>query len=450
MEQQLFQEAIDFLYDIPRFTTKNSQTHTKEFLALLGSPQNAFKTIHVAGSNGKGSTCKFLFEMLKLTGKKTGLFTSPHLVDIRERFLLSDTQMVSVTEFLEAYQLVKQAAEQQEKNSGAYPTFFEFIFAMGMVLFQRAGVEICVLETGLGGRLDATNTVAEPMLTIITSISLEHTEYLGDSIGAIAGEKAGILKPGVPVVFDANEREATAVIVSRAKELSCPYYGISKNMCQILEIKRNFIEFSISTRYDKDTRWRIPFAAEYQVVNAALAVTAIRWLLEKQQVSLQLDETQVTDALKETLSRTRWAGRMEEAEPDVFLDGAHNLAGVTAFVAAADKLCSQDAERPILLFSMVKEKDYEHAIQCLAQSVNWGAVLVATIPNQRGIPAEELQQIFSREKISVEAIDDYKKAYDRAYFMKKSGQKLFCTGSLYFIGALKEHMNSRIEEEHND
>ena len=288
------------------------------------------------------------------------------------------------------------------------------------------------------------------VMTNITSISLEHTEYLGVTIGAIAGEKAGILKPNVPVIFDANEEEATQVIEARAKELSCPYYGISKNMCHIQEIKRNFIEFSISTRYDKDTRWHIPFAAEYQVMNAALAIAAMRCLLERGQVSLRLEEVQVTDALQKTLARTRWAGRMEEVEPDVFLDGAHNLAGVTAFVAAADKLCGQDAELPILLFSMVKEKDYKHAIQCLAQSVKWGAVLVATIPNQRGNPAEELQQIFAEENLEVTAIDDYKKAYDRAYSMKKEGQKLFCTGSLYFIGALKEHMNSRFEEEHND
>ncbi len=456
MEKQLFKEAIDFLYDIPKFTTKNSQAHTKEFLALLGSPQNSFKTIHVAGSNGKGSTCKFLFEMLKLTGKKVGLFTSPHLVDIRERFLVSqgsesssedscvnaDPQLVSVSEFLESYQIVKQAAEQQEKNSGAYPTFFEFIFAMGMVLFQRAGVEICVLETGLGGRLDATNTVDNPILTIITSISLEHTEYLGETIGAIAGEKAGIIKPTVAVIYDANEPEAEQVIKARGAELESPVYGISKNMCQILEINRNFIEFSISTRYDKETRWRIPFVAEYQVMNAALAITGMRYLLDKQFVVFGEKETLL---LQEILANTHWAGRMDEVEEDIFFDGAHNLSGVTEFVKAAKHLCDADQIQPMLLFSMVKEKDYRHAIQCLARACDWEAVFVATIPNQRGIPAEELQQIFAEENLEVTAIDDYKKAYDRVYSMKKEGQKLFCTGSLYFIGALKEHIESRKE-----
>lgn len=479
MEKQLFQEAVDFLYDIPRFTTKNSQSHTKEFLSLLGSPQDSFQTIHVAGSNGKGSVCKFLFEMLKLTGKKVGLFTSPHLVDIRERFLISgseetstiqnkmqeqyedakksnvnvqDAQMVSVEEFLTAYEIVKRAAKLQEKNSGAYPTFFEFIFAMGMVLFQRAGVEICVLETGLGGRLDATNTVTAPMLTVITSISLEHTEYLGDTIGAIASEKAGIIKAGAPVIFDANEPEASVVIEDRAKALQSPFLGISKNMLQILEIKRNFIEFSMSTRYDNDTRWQIPFSAEYQAMNASLAITAMRYLLEQKLVSLKAcqglsevsqEDAKQTQALCQVVASTRWAGRMEEVETDVFFDGAHNLSGVTEFVKTARELTREDASRPILLFSMVKEKDYCHAIECLVTGVEWAEVLVATIPNQRGIPAEELKQIFADHDRSVEAIDDYKKAYDRAYSMKKEGQKVFCTGSLYFIGALKEYRLER-------
>lgn len=440
MTNNFFTDAVNFLYDIPKFTTKNSQSHTKDFLALLGSPQDSFTTIHVAGSNGKGSVCKFLNEMLLLTGKKVGLFTSPHLVDIRERFLI-DGQMCSVEAFMEAYMLVKVVAEQQQENSGAYPTFFEFIFAMGMVLFQKAGVEICVLETGLGGRLDATNTVTAPVLTIITSISLEHTEYLGDTIGAIAGEKAGIIKPGAMVVFDANEPEAEAVIEARAKALGSPYCGISKNMCHILEIKRNFIDFSLSTKYDNEASWQVPFAAEYQVMNASLAITGMRYLMEKGVVAL------ATEQMQQAISSTSWQGRMEEVLPDIFFDGAHNLAGITEFVKSACRLSKEDKRRPILLFSMVKEKDYRHAIQCLVKSVAWADVLVATIPNQRGIPAEELQQIFSEENMTVKAVTDYRQAFDRVCSMKLEGQKVFCTGSLYFIGALKEYIQSKEDEQ---
>lgn len=481
-------EAVNFLYDIPKFTTKNSPQHTKDFLVLLGNPQDSFKTIHVAGSNGKGSVCKFMNEMLIRTGKSVGLFTSPHLVDIRERFLING-QMCSEEAFLDAYMQVKSAAEQQQAASGAYPTFFEFIFAMGMVLFREANLEYVVLETGLGGRLDATNTVTAPLLTIITSISLEHTEYLGDTIALVAGEKAGIMKPGAPVVFDANEPEATEVIKARARELGVPFYGVEKNMCRILEIKRNLIDFSLTTQYDKKTNWRIPFTAFYQVMNASLAITGMRVLQEMELRSEAAGSTEagvstdseagvstnsvadasmnsVTDAdLYQAIAHTHWQGRMEEVLPNVFLDGAHNVAGITEFVKNVNLLLQNiresagedcgfektDADvspkvnasgkKPILLFSMVKEKDYVKAIRLLAESVDWAQVFVATIPNQRGIPSEELQHIFKSENgLIVESVPDHRQALDKVLELQQTGQMVFCTGSLYFIGALKEEL----------
>lgn len=191
-----FQKAVEYLLSIPKFTKKNSLEHTKELLHILGNPQENMKILHVAGSNGKGSVCMFLDHILRAGGKETGLFTSPHLEDIRERFVING-EMCTKEEFLGAYGEVSEAVEIIKKKNFPHPTFFEFIFAMGMVLFSRAGVEYAVLETGLGGRLDATNSIEHPLITVITSISLEHTEILGDTIEQIAGEKAGILKPGV-------------------------------------------------------------------------------------------------------------------------------------------------------------------------------------------------------------------------------------------------------------
>lgn len=425
------EEAVNFLYDIPKFTTKNTPQHTRDFLALLGNPQDAFKAIHVAGSNGKGSVCKFLYEMLLKDGKTVGLFTSPHLVDIRERFLVNG-KMCSEEQFLDAYVQVKKAAECQQEASGAYPTFFEFIFAMGMVLFREAGLAYVVLETGLGGRLDATNTIASPLLTILTSISLEHTEYLGDTIALVAGEKAGILKPGAPVVYDANEPEAVEVIEARARELGCASYGITKKMCQIDKIKRKFIDFSLFTTYDKHTRWQIPFAAQYQVMNASLAITGAR-------VLSQMGELTLTDEqMQDSIAHTTWQGRMEEVLPEVYFDGAHNVAGITEFVKNVKQL---SVLRPLLLFSMVKEKDYHKAVAILAKEVEWAEVYVATIPSQRGIPAKELQEIFDQENgRKVRSIPDYKQALNQVLDAKREGQMVFCTGSLYFIGALKAYL----------
>ena len=436
MLEKKMEEAVNFLYDIPRFTTKNSPQHTKEFLQLLGAPQDSFATIHVAGSNGKGSVCKFLYEMLLKSGKRCGLFTSPHLVDIRERFLI-DGQMCSQAAFLEAFETVKSAAEKQQAISGSYPTFFEFVFAMGMVLFRESGVEVVVLETGLGGRLDATNSVTAPLLTILTSISLEHTEYLGDTIALIAGEKAGIIKPGVPVVFDANEPEAVAVIEAKAREYNCPFVGINKINYQLLEIKRNLIDFSLTTQYDENTVWRVSFMAEYQAMNAALAITGMRILQE--QGFFALTDQQMYEAI----AGAKWQGRFEEVMPDVILDGAHNVGGITEFLKNLELMdAEEDATEPILLFSMVKEKDYHQAIRLLA-GYSWSQVVVTTIPSQRGIPAEELQQIFAEENgLTVESIEDYRQAFETVLGLRKPGQKVFCTGSLYFIGALMEHIEN--------
>ncbi len=186
-------QAVEFLYGIPKFTKKHSLAHTQHFMELLGNPGNRCKVIHVAGSNGKGSVCCFLYHMLLSEGKTAGLFTSPHLIDVRERFQLNGA-LCGEDQFLSAYARVKKTAEELERKGLGYPTFFEFIFAMGMVIFEEAGVEYIVLETGLGGRLDATNSVAHPVLCIITSISLEHTEILGDTIAQIAGKKRELSK----------------------------------------------------------------------------------------------------------------------------------------------------------------------------------------------------------------------------------------------------------------
>lgn len=314
-------QAVEFLYGIPKFTKKHSLAHTQHFMELLGNPGNRCKVIHVAGSNGKGSVCCFLYHMLLSEGKTAGLFTSPHLIDVRERFQLNG-DLCGEDQFLSAYARVKKTAEELERKGLGYPTFFEFIFAMGMVIFEEAGVEYIVLETGLGGRLDATNSVAHPVLCIITSISLEHTEILGDTIAQIAGEKAGIIKTGVPVVFDANESEAAVVIADRARELHSPCTVLEKKMYRMLEFKNNFIDFSLSTAYDKETRWTIPGAADYQVENAALAILAMRILQQQYPSAFSGDsfEQQLHSGMKAAF----WPGRMQEIAPEIYFDGAHN------------------------------------------------------------------------------------------------------------------------------
>lgn len=441
---QKMKEAVDFLYATPKFTTKNSLDHTRELMRLLGNPCLDRKIIHVAGSNGKGSVCSFLYSVLLKADHSVGLFTSPHLTDIRERFQVNGA-LVSKEDFLWAYDRVKNASAELVNQKKNHPTFFEFIFAMGMLLFEQAQVEYVILETGLGGRLDATNSFPCPVLSVITSISLEHTEILGDTIAQIAAEKAGIIKSGVPVVFDANNVEAEQVIRARAEEMGSFCVGISPEMYQICEIKKNFIDFCLSTAYDKKTKWKIPFSAAYQAENAAVAVTALRVLNKVQKNVL---EEIPERALQEGIQSAVWPGRMQEVLPEVYFDGAHNVSGITVFVKTAAQLTGQDAYPPLLLFSMVKEKDYRTAIRLLSEAMTWGGIAVTKIPNERGIPAERMQDIFAEEaQLPVTVFEDHREALRMMRMQKKEGQKLFCTGSLYFIGTLMEDLESEGEIE---
>ncbi len=432
MNQEM-KQAEDFLYEIPKFTKKNGLEHTRLLMRQLGSPAGRCKVIHVAGSNGKGSVCCFLYHMLLSGGKTVGLFTSPHLVDIRERFQLNGV-LCTREAFLKAFYRVKEASEELVKKNLNHPAFFEFIFAMGMLIFEEAQVEYVILETGLGGRLDATNSFERPVLSVITSISLEHTEILGDTVEKIAWEKAGIIKPHIPVVFDANDEKAAEVIREQADKRRSPYFAVSKKMCTICEIKNNFIDFSLSTDYDKETRWKIPFSAPYQVENAALAVCAARILQNSGRENALTDET-----MHEGLLRAVWPGRMQEAEPDIYLDGAHNAAGILEFTKAVKTLTKDDACPPMLLFSMVKEKDYLTSVDMLTSEIEWEQMAVTTIPNERGISFEKLQRIFEEDTDRpVTGYEDYRTALSEMRKKKREGQKLFCTGSLYFIGALME------------
>ena len=232
-----YEEAVAYIDETPKFTKKNSLDHTKECLRRLGNPQDKFKVIHVAGTNGKGSTCAFLTSVLREAGYSCGLFTSPHLVEINERFQINEVNIDNDT-FLKAFEKVKVLADELVAEGSYHPTYFEMLFLMGMVIFAEAGVDYVTLETGLGGRMDATTAVENPVACVITSISLDHMQYLGDTVAKIAGEKAGIVVPGVPVIYDGNDPDAAEVIRARAEELGSPAYEVnndreSKNVIDI-------------------------------------------------------------------------------------------------------------------------------------------------------------------------------------------------------------------------
>lgn len=431
-----YEEAVNYIEAIPKFTTKNKLEHTKDCLVRLGSPDQKLKIIHVAGTNGKGSVCAFLSSMLGAGGYKVGLFTSPHLVRINERFQLNEVP-VSDERFLKAFCRVKDLSDALVAEGNYHPTYFEFLFLMGMTMFAEEQVDYLILETGLGGRLDATNSVARPIACVITSISLDHVEYLGDTISAIAGEKAGIIKPGVPVIYDANDPEAAAVLRERAQQLGSPFYPVERSRGNILGITAGGIEFSYGFTHYGTVRVSIPFVARYQADNAALAMETMGVLAQEHKISL--------DTAKMGMKNTRWQGRMETILPGVIVDGAHNEDGVERFIETARDF--QDQYKIILLFSAVADKDYQDMIGHICNELKFHRVITTAIWGDRMVSAEELAEVF-REKgcTHVTAVSLVAEAFEEACRQKEDGL-LFCVGSLYLIGEIKAYLKSRKNDE---
>ena len=351
------------------------------------------------------------------------MFISPHLVNLEERFCV-DGRPCKREQFLEAFREVYRRVEQMQEEGLAHPTFFEYLFAMGMWIFSREQVEYLILETGLGGRKDCTNIVEHPLITVITSISLEHTEYLGTTIAEIAGEKAGIIKEGVPVVYDASSQEAAKVIGERACEKNAKIYGILPNSLKFPKFNGKNIDFYYGSDYDVDTRISIPFAAPYQMMNMALVYQTMM-LLEKD------TEIPKEEVLK-GIAHTRWQGRMQKLEENIYLDGAHNVDGVKSFLEAVRWI---QPHHPVLLFSMVRDKDYGEAIRLLAQE-DWERIYVTQVRDERGVSARELAEVFQSEGKEAVVIEDCKEAFLTAREERNQKQTLFCTGSLYFVGEL--------------
>lgn len=422
-----YEEAVAYIEETPKFTTKNKLSHTKECLGRLGNPEKKFKVIHVAGTNGKGSTCAFLTSIFREAGYSCGLFTSPHLVVINERFQINEKNIDNQA-FMSAFEKVKALADELVAEGSYHPTYFEMLFLMGMVIFAEAGVDYVMLETGLGGRLDATTAVEEPAACVITSISFDHMQYLGNTIAEIAGEKAGIIVPGVPVIYDGNNPEAAQVIRKQAEALGSPYYEVKKENTEILRNTSAGIDFCMENEYYGNTAFSIPFIAGYQVMNAALALKTAEVI--KNVVNLP------KDSVLRGLRETRWQGRMETVLPGVIVDGAHNEDGVEKFVETAEHF---QKDYPLtLLFSAVDDKDYTDMIRTVAGRIRFQHVIVTQVGGYRKVPSEQLADIFRKEGcLCAESCEDVESSFRRALEYRGKEGMLFCVGSLYLVGEIK-------------
>lgn len=427
-----YEESVSYLLDIPRFSRKTSLENLKELLKILGDPQEQVKAVHIAGTNGKGSVCSFLNTMLIKSQKSVGLFTSPHLVHMNERIRING-EMISNQEFTDVVEKVKNAVAILESRGGVHPSFFEYLFVMAAAAFAGHGVEYAIFETGLGGRLDATNVLKKPVVTVITSLSLDHTEILGNTIGKIAAEKGGIIKEGVPLVYYYSGEEAGQVIQDMAQEKHAPLAILHPQDVKLNEISSKQVDFSLNNRYYKCDNVKVNFPAPYQAMNCSLALMTWR-VLKEQDASLGAEE-----APERYMCETHWEGRMEEIRKNVFLDGAHNLSGIREFIKSVQVIPCK--KRRILLFGVVCEKDYRHMIQLLAESDMWHTIFVTHINNQRALSQEKTAEIFRQyAKVPVIAAENVGQAYRLAMEEKEEEDILFCAGSLYLTGELRGYL----------
>ena len=427
-----YTEAVDYIETIPKFTVKHPPEHTRELLSRLGNPQEGIKIIHVAGTNGKGSVCAYLNAMLLAGGKKTGLFTSPHLVRINERFQINGED-VSDEQFLDAFLKVEKAAKEYEAEGEGHPSYFETLFLMGMLIFKEAGVEYLVMETGLGGRLDATNVVEKPLACIITSISRDHTEYLGDTLEAIAGEKAGIIKAGVPVIYDASQPGPASVIAAKAKEMGSPAWPMEPSFYEMKTQSREGITFTFAYPGGEKAELAIPYVAKYQMMNASLAFYTMHILQDVHDIP--------KNVLAEGLSKIKWPCRMEMAAPGVIIDGAHNEDGIAQFVSTAGYFAKEN--EITILFTAVADKHYHEMIGEICEGIHPSHVVATQIDGSRVVPAEVLAEDLRKAGCTdVCAEPEIGAAYEKALGKKGSGM-LFCVGSLYLAGELKAYLAKR-------
>ncbi len=346
---------------------------------------------------------------------------------INERFQINEVNIDDDT-FLKAFERVKVLADELVAEGSYHPTYFEMLFLMGMVIFAEAGVDYVTLETGLGGRLDATTAVENPVACVITSISLDHMQFLGNTVREIAGEKAGIIVPGVPVIYDGNDKDAAEVIAAKAKELGSPAYKVIQAGAKVLGNNKDGIDFSLEDDYYGDIRFHIPFIAWYQVMNASLALTTMEVLKDRIPVTME--------QLQAGIANTRWQGRMETILPGVIVDGAHNEDGVRRFVETAERF--QKKYPLTLLFSAVNDKDYQDMIHTICSRIKFRKVVTTEVGGYREVPSAELAEIFCKEGCKdVGNSDNIEEAFHMAHEAKGEDGMLFCVGSLYLVGEIK-------------
>ncbi|MDO9555899.1 MAG: folylpolyglutamate synthase/dihydrofolate synthase family protein [Atribacterota bacterium] len=431
-----YTEALDYIYDLTKYGIKLGLENIKYLLFLLGDPHKKLKIIHVAGTNGKGSTASLISSILQSDGYKVGLYTSPHLVDFTERIEINHKPInkKKVSELLER---IKPSIDKVANTpSYSHPTFFEVVTSLAFLYFYKEEVDFLVLEVGLGGRLDATN-VCEPLISVITHVDYDHMDKLGNSLEEIAREKGGIIKPGGIVISSKQYEEVYNEIKKIADEKNSIIYSVGKEInYKIVKSDIKGVIFDLKGINHNYKNLHTPLLGRHQADNSATAITAIE--------ALKIRGVNITEkAIRVGLKKVKWTGRLEiiQNNPTLVLDGAHNPNGVKIVKQALEEIFSY--HRLILVLAIFADKDYKKMIQILAPNAD--LIITTKAKNLRAaspqIIAKEAAQYIGQDKIIV--TEDIPQAINCALSNSKEDDLICITGSLYTVGEAKQYFKSK-------
>lgn len=418
-----YNEALEFIHSQSNFFCKPGTERIEMLCKSLGNPQNELSFIHVAGTNGKGSFCAFLSEILIKSGYKVGTYTSPYILRFNERIAING-EAISNEALAEITEKVRSAAE----NMTDKPTEFEIITAIGFQYFKDMGCDLVVLECGLGGLLDATNIIENPLLSVITGVDFDHQNFLGDTIDLIAREKSGIIKEGCPSLWCGTNKTAEDIIKNAARDKNSPLY-INDKPINIIKSDFSSTHFSFLNFCDLE----ITQLGSYQPKNASNALLAATILRDEKGLKIS------DDAIITGLKNTRWLARFEKLSdnPLIIFDGSHNPEGVTAAVESIKQYFG--SQKVNILSGVMRDKDYSFIASRIGEVA--ARVFTVTAPNPRALPSEEYCKVFLENSVNAKAFPTVAAAISH-HKENYNNTPLICLGSLYMYGevwnALKE------------
>ena len=421
-----YSEALENIHSLLSFGSRPGLDRVSELLRRMGNPQDKLRYIHVAGTNGKGSTCAMLSAILKAEGYKTGLFISPYITDFRERIQINNEPVSEET--LTAAVEKTLPLVNQLRGEGIIITEFEYVNALEFYIHAEAKCDVVVLEVGMGGLLDCTNVILPPLCSVITAIGLDHTAILGDTVEAIAEQKCGILKKGSIAVTSKQDARAMGVIESTAEKLGIPILKSEDIEVEVKEISLKGSRFVYNNR-----EITLPLAGDHQIENAKTALAAVEAV--RKEGLLTISDSSIVEGMKNAVNPARL--ELLSENPVVLLDGAHNPNGIEALKAAIDRFLP---DTPIIcVMGMLADKDIDSSIALLDGLFE--RVFTVPIDNPRALSADDLAKKFENHAKAVQPFESREDAFDAAYALAKGTDSavLIC-GSLYLAGEIRPYI----------